>query len=78
MTYAYPSTVSRASVNLLPTAIEWMNLGHSTIHDKVRRIDKAALVAGKEDGGLRLFNGLTEPPSGEMNLSAVTLRLIVA
>jgi hypothetical protein len=61
-----------------PTAIEQTNLGHSTIHDKVGCIDKAALVAGKEDNSLGLFNSFTEPSSGKMYFSSAALRLVVA
>jgi hypothetical protein len=54
-----------------------LNLGHSAIHDKVRSINEAALIASKEYDGPRLLNSLPKSSSGEMNLSAVTLYTII-
>lgn len=52
-------------------------LGHTTVNNKVSAVDEAALIAGQEDNGMRLLNGLTETSSGEVNLTALTLGLII-
>lgn len=53
-------------------------LGHATVNDKVGAVDEAGLVTGEEDDGLGLLNGLTEAASGEVDLTAVALGLVVA
>ncbi|KLP05082.1 Uncharacterized protein Y057_13151 [Fusarium fujikuroi] len=40
-------------------------------------IDKARLIARQEQDSLRLLNGLTKPPHREVNLTSVTLLLII-
>lgn len=52
-------------------------LGHTTIDRKVMSIDKARLIARQEQNSLRLLNSLTKPPHREMNLTSVTLLLII-
>jgi len=53
-------------------------LGHATVNNEVSSVDKAALVAGKEDDGVGLLDGLTETAGGEVNLTTETLGLVVA
>lgn len=52
-------------------------LGHATVNDKVGTVNEAGLVTGKEDDGLGLLDGLTEAASGEVDLTAVALGLVV-
>lgn len=40
-------------------------------------VDKAALVACKEEDGLCLFDSLTKPAAGEVNLATMALGLVV-
>jgi hypothetical protein len=51
---------------------------HAAIDHKVRAVDEAALVAGKEKDRLSLLNGLAKTTSREMNFTAVALGLVVA
>jgi hypothetical protein len=51
---------------------------HTAIDHKVGTVDEAALVAGKEKYRLSLLNGLAEATSGEVNLTAVALGLVIA
>ena len=53
-------------------------LRHSAVDDKVRAVDEAALVAGQEEHGLRLFDGLAEAAAGEVDFAAVALLGVVA
>lgn len=52
-------------------------LGHSAIYNEVRAVDEAGLVAGQEENGLSLLNGLTKTAAGEVDLTAVALLLVV-
>lgn len=54
-----------------------VGLGHASIDDKVGRIDEAALVAGEEDDGLGLLDGLSETASGKVHFTSVALGLVV-
>lgn len=58
----------------------WMlsYLGHATVDDKVGAVDEAGLVAGEEEDGLGLLDGLAETTSREVDLTAEALSLIVA
>jgi hypothetical protein len=73
--------------NLASVVLRWLGgralrrdvaLGHTTIDHKVRSIDEAALIAGKEKDCLRLLNSLAKTTSGEVDLTAVPLRRIIA
>jgi hypothetical protein len=50
---------------------------HTTVNHKISTVDEAALVAGKEKDRLSLLNRLTKSTSGEVNLAAVALGLVV-
>jgi hypothetical protein len=51
--------------------------GHTAVDNKVRAIDEAALVAGKEKHALGLLNSLTEAASGEVDFTTGALDLVV-
>jgi len=51
---------------------------HATVNHKVRAVDETALVAGKKQNCLSLLDGLAKTSSGEVNLAAVALGLVVA
>ena len=53
-------------------------LGHTAVNNKVSAVDEAALITGQEYNGMCLLNGLTETTSGEVNLTALTLGLVIA
>lgn len=53
-------------------------LGHATVNDKVGAVDEAGLVAGEEEDGLGLLDGLAEAAGGEVDFTAVALLLVVA
>lgn len=53
-------------------------LAHSTVNNKVSSVDKAALVAGKENDGVSLLDGLTETAGREVNLTTETFGLVIA
>jgi hypothetical protein len=50
---------------------------HTAIDYKVGTVDEAAFVAGKEKYRLGLLNSLAEATTGEVNLAAVTLGLVI-
>ena len=52
-------------------------LRHAAINHEVGAVDEAALVARKEDNGLRLLDGLAKSACWEVYLAAVTLRCVV-
>lgn len=54
-----------------------ISLGQAAIHDKIRGIDEAALVTGKEHHRVRLLDGLAEPTSGEVHFTTEALRLVI-
>jgi hypothetical protein len=53
-------------------------LGHAAVDHEISTVDEAALVAGEEENCLRLLDSLAETTSGEVDLAAVALGLIVA
>lgn len=53
-------------------------LAQPTVNNKVRAIDKAALVAGQEDHRVSLLNGLAESAAGEVHLTTEALGMVVA
>ena len=53
-------------------------LSHAAIDYKICPIDKAALIASKEQHRLSLLNGFAEATSREMDLAAMALRCVVA
>lgn len=55
-----------------------IGLGQSAIHDEIRGIDEAALVAGKKYHRVRLLDGLAESTSGEVHFTTEALCLVVA
>lgn len=52
-------------------------LGHATIDGKVMAVDEAGLIAGQEENCISLLNGLTEASRRQVNLSSVSLLLVV-
>lgn len=73
--------------NLASVVLRWLRgralrrdvaLGHTTVDHKVRSIDEAALVTGKEKNCLCLLDSLAEATSGEVDFTAVPLRGIIA
>lgn len=52
-------------------------LRHTTIHDEIRAIDKAALIAGKEQHSLGLLNSLSKTTSREMDLTTMSFGRVV-
>lgn len=52
-------------------------LGHSSINNKLSRVHEAALVTGKEQDCLSLFDSLAEPASWEMDLTTVSLCCVI-
>ena len=59
------------------TEILMTYLSHATINYEICPINKAALIAGKEEHRLSLLNGFTEATSREMDLAAMALRCVV-
>ena len=53
-------------------------LRHSTIDDKIRPIDETALVTGKEEDGLGLFDCFAEATGWEVDLAAMAFSCVVA
>lgn len=53
-------------------------LGHPTIDHEFSCVNEAALVAGKKEYCLSLFNSLTESSRWEMNLTTVALCCVIA
>jgi hypothetical protein len=51
---------------------------HTTVDDKVRAIDKAALIASEEENTLSLLDSLAESASREVNLATGALGLVIA
>ena len=51
--------------------------GHPSIDNKVRPVHEATLIASQEKYCLSLFDGLSEPAGGEVNLSTMPFSLIV-
>jgi hypothetical protein len=59
--------------------VRWKSyLGQPSVDDHVVGIDEAALVAGEEEYGLCLLDGLAESAAREVDLAAVALGLVVA
>ena len=52
-------------------------LAQTTVNKEVGAIDEAALVAGKEDNGVGLLDGLTEATGGEVNFTTEPLGLVL-
>lgn len=52
-------------------------LAETTVHHKVCTIDEAALVAGQEDHGVCLLDGLAEAAAGEVDLTAEALGVVI-
>jgi hypothetical protein len=50
---------------------------HTTVNDKVRAIDKGALVAGEKEHTLSLLDSLAETASREVNLATSAFGLVV-
>lgn len=55
----------------------YVGLAHTTINGEVMSVDEAGLIAGQEDNSVSLLNGLTEATGGEVNLTAITLLLVI-
>ena len=53
-------------------------LGETTINNKVRGINKAALVASQKYNRMSLFNGFPKPTGREVNLPTKALLLVIA
>ena len=53
-------------------------LSHASVDDKVGSVDEAALIAGKEKHSLCEFDSLAKASSGEVDLAAVALRLVIS
>lgn len=53
-------------------------LGHGPINHKIRAIDKAAFVAGKEENCLSLLNRFAKAACWEVDLATMTLCCVVA
>ena len=54
-----------------------VRLGQATVDDEIRGINEAALVAGQEDDGVGLFDGLSETAGREVNLATEALLLVI-
>lgn len=65
-----PSTTKSCSGQYSP-------LPHSNRRNAYLAINKARLITGQEQDGLRLLNSLTKPSTREMNLSSMSLRHII-
>lgn len=55
-----------------------ISLSHATVNNKVAAIDEASLVRSQEQNSLCLLNSLTETARGEVDLTPVTLGLVVS
>ena len=51
---------------------------HAAVDDEVGPVDEAALVAGEEEDGVRLLDGLAEAAGGKVDFAAVALGGVVA
>ena len=54
------------------------HLRHPPIDNKIRAVHETALVAGEEEHGLGLLDGLAEAAGWEVDLAAVALGRVVA
>lgn len=50
-----------------------VTLGHASVDNEIGAVDKAALIAGEEQDGLSLLDGLPEAAGGKVDFAAVTL-----
>jgi len=75
-----PRKVSLANPSLIYeiTSCGAAYLSQSSIDNKIRSIDEAALVAREEQHSLSLLDGFAETPTREVNFTAMALRLVVA
>jgi hypothetical protein len=55
-----------------------ISLGHTAVNDKVAAVDEAGFIRSQEENSLCLLDGLTEAAGREVNLTPVTLRLVVS
>lgn len=55
-----------------------IRLGHPAVNGEIRAVDKARLVAGQEQYGLRLFDGFAEAAGREVDFAAVAFGDVVA
>jgi hypothetical protein len=55
-----------------------ISLGHTAVNDKVTTVDEAGLVGSQEEDSLCLLDGLTETAGREVDLTPVTLGLVVS
>jgi hypothetical protein len=55
-----------------------ISLGHTAVNDKVAAVDEAGLVGSQEEDSLCLLDGLTETAGREVDLTPVTLGLVVS
>lgn len=65
------------SVPLLISEPVFTYLGQSSVDDEIGSVDEAALIASKENDGVRLLDGLAKTTRGEVNFAPEALGLVV-
>ena len=55
-----------------------ISLGHAAVNNEIAAVDEASLVGSQEQNSLCLLNSLAEATRGEVDLTPVTLGLVVS